>query len=99
MWSDVAKTKSFKTANAAANMDTTLSTEFVVNVTGMRFMIKVLVSAVFLVMRNVSSISARRGVSAYLNTSSSRMEFVIRAQFIPLTVNSPKNVNVMKDTS
>ena len=80
-------------------MDTTLSMEFVENAIGMKFMIKVLVFAVFLVMKNVSLISVKRNVSAYLNTSNLKMEFVILAQFILPTAKSPRNVNVMKDTS
>lgn len=89
----------FKMVNAVANMDTILLMEFVVNVNGMKFMIKVLVSAVFLVMKNVSLISASRNVFAYLNTSNLKMEFVILVLFIQLIAQSPRNANVMKDIS
>jgi hypothetical protein len=68
--SDVESMKFLTTESAAASLDTTQLVEFVVNVLGMRFMIKDLESAESLVILDVFSISANKPVSAYLNISS-----------------------------
>lgn len=52
---DAESMKSFPTGNAAALLDTTLSTASVGNVTGIRFMTKVLASAESLVTLNAST--------------------------------------------
>lgn len=81
--------------NAAALLDSIPSMEFADNVNGMKFTIKDLVSAEFLVMLREFSISPVNPAFASLNTSSLLMEHAESALFNQLMTLAPRNVFAM----
>lgn len=91
--------KSSPMDNAAALLDTTQSMEFVDNAIGMKFMIKVLESAEFLVMLEESSISPVNHAFVFLNTSILLMELVESVLFNQPMILPPRNASVMMDSS
>ena len=70
-----------------------------VNATGTKFMIKVLESAEFLAILDVSSISANKLAYAYLNTTNLLTELVVPAQSTPTITISLSHVSAATDTS
>jgi hypothetical protein len=70
----------------------------VVNATGTKFMIKVLESAEFLAILDVSSISANKLAYAYLNTTNLLTEPVVLAQSTLTTTISLNHVFATTDT-
>jgi len=76
--------------SAAALLDTTQLTEFVVNVPGTKYMIKVSESAEYHATQDVFSILANKLVYVYLNISNLLMELVVLAlstQIITISLN------------
>ena len=96
---DVESMKFSRMVNAVVSQDTIPSMESVEFVPGTKFMIKVLESAESLATQQESSISARKPVSVFLNTSKWLTEFVTDVLLTPLTTKPQKNVSVMLDTS
>lgn len=90
MLSAVVSTKSSKTELVVAKLTTTLSTEFVDNVNGMKFTIKLSVSAEFLVMPKEYSILVFKSVSVFLTSGSLPMELVAAVQFTQVTTKKPR---------
>jgi len=84
--------------SAVVSLDFTLLKVFVVNATGTKFMIKVLESAEFLAILDVSSISANKLVYAYLNTTNLLTEPVVLAQSTLTTTISLNHVFATTDT-
>jgi hypothetical protein len=98
-FSDVESTRFSTTVNAAALLDTTQLMEFADSAIGIKYMIKVLESAEFLVTPSAFSISALKVVSAYLNIISFP---TVLAELALSTLNIPqllKPVSAMQDLS
>ena len=85
--------------NAAALLDSIPSMEFADNVNGMKFTIKDLVSAEFLVMLREFSIFPANPAFASLNTSSLLMEHAESALFNQLMTLPPRNAFAMMASS
>jgi len=87
---DAVLTKFWTMESAAALLDTTQLTEFVVNVPGTKSMIKVSESAEYHATQDVFSILANKLVYVYLNISNLLMELVVLAlstQIITISLN------------
>lgn len=95
----VESTKSSKMGNAAAKLATTLLAASVDNATGMKYTIRVWVSAVFLVVVTTSSISVSRDVSAYPISGKWLMEPAQLVFFTLPMIRSPKLAFATEDMS
>jgi hypothetical protein len=85
--------------NVVVLLDTIQSRVFVDNVTGMKFMIKVLVFAEFHAMKKESMISHLKAVSVFLSISNSLMEHAEPAHFTQLTIIILNLVFAIRDIS